>query len=103
MSVLQAIELAEEWVAKAENGDKTITVRKDKRSYSQGRLILVAPTKKWCKQVTCTSVVHIPLGDISDDIAQADGFANTQELKNKLSEYYGHVPDTTIMTIVTWE
>jgi len=103
MSVLQAIELDQEWIQKADSGQKLITVRKGKRDYKQGRLILASPKYNWCKEVTCIKVEHIALNKISDELAEADGFANTKELRNKLSEYYGVVPEDTIMTVVKWE
>lgn len=103
MSALQAIELANEWVQPADENRKLLTVRKGKRDYQLGRLMLVSPSQQWCKEVECTNVSHIELGKIPEDTAIADGFSSTSDLKSKLTEYYGPVPDSEIMTVVHWQ
>lgn len=102
MSVLQAIELAEEWVSSADIGKKLVTVRKGNREYKEGRLILVAPTIQWSKEVLCTKVTLTTLEGIDEQIVRSDGFTNKAELKSKLEEYYGKIDKDTVLTVVEW-
>jgi hypothetical protein len=102
-SILQAIEIAPEWHNNINNNKKKITIRLGVRNYSEGRTILCCPKTSWCTERKITNVEHIDLKNISDLVAQEDGFKDNLELQNKLKEYYSDVSDDSEMTIIRWE
>jgi hypothetical protein len=102
-SILQAIEIAPEWHKKININSKNITIRLGMRNYSKGRTMLCCPKTSWCAERNVVDVEHTDLRNISDYVAQEDGFKDNLELKNKLKEYYSNVDDDSIMTIIRWE
>jgi hypothetical protein len=102
-SVLQAIEVAPEWHENVEKNIKKITIRLGKRDYKKERTILCCPKTSWCTQRNVTEVTHSTLKEVSDAVAQEDGFKDNADLKSKLNEYYPDVSDDSEMTIVRWE
>jgi hypothetical protein len=102
-SVLQAIEIAPEWHLNVELGKKNITIRLGKCDYKLDRTMLCCPKTSWCTQREVTEVTHAKLKDVSDSLAQEDGFKDNQELKDKLNEYYPYVSPESEMTIIRWK
>jgi ABC-type ATPase with predicted acetyltransferase domain len=88
-------------LAAVKEGSKRATVRRGRKPFSPGLLLLSSGCDT--VPVRVTSVVHKRFSDLSDEDAHADGVSNVQELRKVLSSIYPGLGDGNTVTVVHFE
>ena len=90
-----------ELLAAVKEGTKRATVRRGRRSFDPGLLLLLSGNDTVAVRVT--SIVQKRFSALTDEDAHADGVANVQALRNALHSIYPGLGERNTITIVYFE
>ena len=100
---LQALLMAPEWHNSCEDGSKLSTVREGKRDYQLGWSVLCCHLTSWCISVDIVKVEHCEMNEVTEEIANNEGFESKLALFKKLKEYYPNIKWYSDVTIIHWK
>ena len=98
----QSLEVNKEWINNIKDNIKRITIREGLRDFSKGKVIIFNTEKEWCTVRNIIDIQCKPLSDVSDSIAQEDGFKDIEDLYCKLKDYYPNITMKSEVTIIRW-
>jgi len=84
------------------SGKKKITIRKGRRDYNKGPVMLCCHLEPWAVLADITSARQAPLQDVDLKELQDDGFRDWPDLYAGLSKYYPDLSPKSVVTIVRW-
>ena len=87
-----SLKFDERFVADVLSGRKRITIRKSKK-VKPGDIVVLESDSGPFAIAYIEKVRPVKLHDLSDEIAQRDGFRNRDELLRALRHYYGHIDE----------
>jgi hypothetical protein len=97
------IELREMMFDDVRNGIKVATLRKGKRDYPLGNTVLIGDKGRNCVLIDVKSLEEKTIADVTDNDAKVEGYANRQELIDVMSDIYGDVKESTVVTQVHFD
>lgn len=102
---MQAILVANDAKMRADilSGKKQITIRKGRRDYKKGSVMLCCHIEPWAVMADITMIRQDPLRDVGLEELQDDGFKDHDDLYQGLKTYYPDLSSDDIVTIVRWD
>ena len=100
----QALLLADDLFPSLLEGGKRVTIRRGDRDIKLGKLLFAGATDgTLLHEVEVVEVRHIRVSGVSEEIAQADGFANWVDFYNGMKRYYPDLDVSEECTIIYFE
>lgn len=102
---LQAILVADDSQMRQDilSGKKKITIRKGRRDYHKGPVMLCCHLEPFAVMADIVSVRQDPLNEVGLQEAQDDGFQDLDDLYAGLKKYYPNLSKDDIVTVVRWD
>ena len=102
---MQAILIANDSLMREKivTGDKKITIRRGKRDYKIGPVMLCCHLEPFAILADITEVRQTTLREVKVNELQDDGFTNHVDLLQGLREYYPNMSLSDNVTVVRWE
>ena len=91
---------ASKFIDMIDSGKKTTTVRRGVRTYEPGTYKLFNPAKSVEGLINIKGTAIVNFGQLTEEVAQTDGFRTLYELKKELLSFYPELTDDDPVTIV---
>lgn len=98
---IRQLTLKSSFFAAACQGEKTLTIRKNRLSVKPGPLLFASGNGRLL--VNVRSVTHLTLSQLTEDHAQRDGFENLASLRTFLHAAYPSIDEESALTVIEFE